>query len=157
MVHTGSGSYYSRGSCYAWACTQAQQQTEERVENPCLTRLEHPQGKDTHGPTALINSVTNFPMEEAGNGMVLDIVKFTPSLLEEETGKRALRSLIETYFHKGGMEIQISIVSVETLRAAQEHPENYADLMVSGGGIQVHISARSERQRRMRSSSGRNM
>ena len=46
------------------------------------------QGKDTHGPTALINSVTKFPMENAGNGMVLD-VKFTPSLLEEETGQRA--------------------------------------------------------------------
>lgn len=96
------------------------------------------QGKDTHGPTALINSVTNFPMEEAGNGMVLD-VKFTPSLLEEETGKRALRSLIETYFHKGGMEMQISIVSVETLRAAQEHPENYADLIVRVSGFSAYF------------------
>lgn len=96
------------------------------------------QGKDTHGPTALINSVTNFPMEEAGNGMVLD-VKFTPSLLEEETGKRALRSLIETYFHKGGMEIQISIVSVETLRAAQAHPENYADLIVRVSGFSAYF------------------
>lgn len=96
------------------------------------------QGKDTHGPTALINSVTNFPMEEAGNGMVLD-VKFTPSLLEEETEKRALRSLIETYFHKGGMEMQISIVSVETLRAAQEHPENYADLIVRVSGFSAYF------------------
>lgn len=96
------------------------------------------QGKDTHGPTALINSVTNFPMEEAGNGMVLD-VKFTPSLLEEETGKRALRSLIETYFHKGGMEMQISIVSVETLRAAQEHPENYTDLIVRVSGFSAYF------------------
>ena len=96
------------------------------------------QGKDTHGPTELINSVTNFPMEEAGNGMVLD-VKFTPSLLEEETGKRALRSLIETYFHKGGMEMQISVVSGETLRAAQEHPENYADLIVRVSGFSAYF------------------
>ena len=96
------------------------------------------QGKDTHGPTALINSVTNFPMEEVGNGMVLD-VKFTPSLLEEETGKRALRSLIETYFHKGGMEMQISVVSGETLRAAQEHPENYADLIVRVSGFSAYF------------------
>ena len=96
------------------------------------------QGKDTHGPTALINSVTNFPMEEAGNGMVLD-VKFTPSLLEEETGKRALRSLIETYFHKGGMEMQISVVSGATLRAAQEHPENYADLIVRVSGFSAYF------------------
>ena len=96
------------------------------------------QGKDTYGPTALINSVTNFPMEEAGNGMVLD-VKFTPSLLEEETGKQALRSLIETYFHKGGMEMQISVVSGETLRAAQEHPENYADLIVRVSGFSAYF------------------
>lgn len=96
------------------------------------------QGKDKHGPTALINSVTNFPMEEAGNGMVLD-VKFTPSLLEEETGKRALRSLIGTYFHKGGMEMQISVVSGETLRAAQEHPENYADLIVRVSGFSAYF------------------
>lgn len=96
------------------------------------------QGKDTHGPTALINSVTNFPMEEAGNGMVLD-VKFTPSLLEEETGKRALRSLIETYFRKGGMEMQVSVVSGETLRAAQEHPENYADLIVRVSGFSAYF------------------
>ena len=96
------------------------------------------QGKDTHGPTALINSVTNFPMEEAGNGMVLD-VKFTPSLLEEETGKRALRSLIGTYFHKGGMEMQISVVSGETLRAAQEHSENYADLIVRVSGFSAYF------------------
>ena len=96
------------------------------------------QGKDTYGPTALINSVTNFPMEEAGNGMVLD-VKFTPSLLEEETGKRALRSLIGTYFHKGGMEMQISVVSGETLRAAQEHPENYADLIVRVSGFSAYF------------------
>ena len=109
------------------------------------------QGKDTHGPTALINSVTNFPMEEAGNGMVLD-VKFTPSLLEEETGKRALRSLIGTYFHKGGMEMQISVVSGETLRAAQEHPENYADLIVRVSGFSAYFCSL-----RMRSSSGRNM
>lgn len=96
------------------------------------------QGKDTHGPTALINSVTKFPMENAGNGMVLD-VKFTPSLLEEETGQRALRSLIETYFHKGGMEMQISVVSGETLRAAQKHPEDYADLIVRVSGFSAYF------------------
>lgn len=96
------------------------------------------QGKDKHGPTALINSVTNFPMEEVGNGMVLDM-KFTPSLLEEETGKGALRSLIGTYFHKGGMEMQISVVSGETLRAAQEHPENYADLIVRVSGFSAYF------------------
>ncbi|MDO4474553.1 MAG: pyruvate formate lyase family protein [Eubacteriales bacterium] len=96
------------------------------------------QGKDVHGPTALINSVTKFPMELSGNGMVLD-VKFTPSLLDEETGSLALRSVIETYFRKGGMEVQISVVSGETLRAAQKKPEDYADLIVRVSGFSAYF------------------
>ena len=42
-------------------------------------------------------------------------------------------------FIRGGMEIQISIVSVETLRAAQEHPENYADLSVRVSGFSAYF------------------
>ena len=63
------------------------------------------QGYDIKGPTALINSVCRLPISQALNGMVLDI-KFIPSFLAEETGRRALKKLIETYFKKGGMEIR---------------------------------------------------
>ncbi|MCX5990890.1 MAG: hypothetical protein NTZ04_00945, partial [Chloroflexi bacterium] len=38
--------------------------------------------------------------------------------------------LIRTYFDLGGWEIQFNVVSAETLREAQKHPENYKDLVV---------------------------
>lgn len=96
------------------------------------------QGKDKSGPTALVNSVTCFPMKYAGNGMVLDL-RLTPALLETDAGQNALRSLIRTYFRKGGMEIQISVVSGKTLLEAQKHPESYEDLIVRVSGFSAYF------------------
>lgn len=98
------------------------------------------QGYDKNSPTSLINSVCKLPIDEALNGMVLDI-KFIPSFLEEETGKRALRKLIETYFKKGGMEIQVSVIDKDTLLAAQKEPEKYENLIVRVSGFSAYFTS----------------
>ena len=98
------------------------------------------QGKDVNGPTALINSVTAFPMVRAQNGMVMDL-KFLPDVIEGETGSNALRSLITSYFRKGGMEVQVSAVSPETLRDAQRRPEEHADLIVRVSGFSAYFTS----------------
>ncbi len=97
------------------------------------------QGMDKNGPTAMINSVTRFPMIRAANGQVLDI-KFTPSVIAGETGAGALRALIDTYYRKGGMEIQVSAVSRKTLLDAQAHPEQYGDLIVRVSGFSAYFT-----------------
>jgi formate C-acetyltransferase len=38
--------------------------------------------------------------------------------------------LVRTYFDLGGWEIQFNVVSADTLRDAQKHPEDYKDLVV---------------------------
>jgi pyruvate-formate lyase len=38
--------------------------------------------------------------------------------------------LVRTHFDLGGWEIQFNVVDVATLRAAQQHPEQYKDLVV---------------------------
>jgi len=38
------------------------------------------------------------------------------------------------YFKIGGMQLQTNVVSSETLRDAQAHPEKYKDLIVKVGG-----------------------
>jgi formate C-acetyltransferase len=96
------------------------------------------QGMDQEGPTALIKSVNRFDMSFAANGMVLDI-KFIPSFLEGKTGQNALKNLILTYFHHGGMEIQISVVSREILLAAQREPEKYQNLIVRVSGFSAYF------------------
>ena len=104
------------------------------------------QGMDKNGPTSLLNTVTHTDMSVAANGMVLDI-KFIPSFLDQETGKKALRHLIRTYFRNGGMEIQISLVSKDTLLAAQADPENFKDLIVRVSGFSAYfVTLRRETQ-----------
>ena len=98
------------------------------------------QGMDINGPTAMINSVTRFPMRRSGNGMVLDI-KFTPAVIAGDTGAKALRALIETYYRKGGMEIQVSAVSRETLLDAQKNPDQHGDLIVRVSGFSAYFTA----------------
>lgn len=96
------------------------------------------QGKDCCGPTALINSVVKTDLGIATNGMVLDL-KFSPQFLESSAHVDALKMLIDTYFHNGGMEIQISVVSRETLLAAQREPEKYRNLVVRVSGFSAYF------------------
>ena len=47
---------------------------------------------------------------------------------------------MKTYFFElNGMEMQMNIVSTETLRDAQEHPENYKDLVVRIAGFSAYF------------------
>jgi len=45
--------------------------------------------------------------------------------------------MIATYFNNGGMQVQFNVVSTETLRDAQEHPDLHTDLIVRIAGFSV--------------------
>jgi pyruvate-formate lyase len=57
-------------------------------------------------------------------------MKMHPAVLETKAGMAKWANLIRTYFDLGGWEIQFNVVSAETLREAQQHPEDYKDLVV---------------------------
>ena len=97
------------------------------------------QGRDTEGPTAVINSVLATDFSEVANNMVLDL-KFSPQFLNKEEHRRLLRILIENYFSRGGMEIQFNVVDRETLLDAQAHPENHANLVVRVSGFSAYYT-----------------
>jgi pyruvate-formate lyase len=42
--------------------------------------------------------------------------------------------LVRGYLDAGGQEVQYNVVDQEALRRAQEHPEEYRDLIVRVGG-----------------------
>ncbi len=76
-------------------------------------------------------------------GGLVHNVKFSRKVLGTESGLKALRSLIETYLRRGGFEIQVNVVSADTLRDAQVHPENHASLLVRVAGYSdyfVHLN-----------------
>jgi formate C-acetyltransferase len=90
------------------------------------------QGADRKGPTAVINSVSKI--DHAKTGGTLLNQKFAPELLAEEPGLDRLAHLIRTHFKLDGHHIQFNVVSADTLREAQKHPEKYRDLVVRVAG-----------------------
>ncbi len=87
------------------------------------------QGSDVNGPTATIKSVSNLEHINLVQGTIFNM-KMSPAALQTAAGMAKWANLIRTYFDLGGWEIQFNVVSAETLRAAQAHPEDYKDLVV---------------------------
>lgn len=97
------------------------------------------QGMDTSGPTAILNSVTSFDHKKYSNGVLLNM-KFHPTALSSDEGIDKLIALMSTYFFDmGGMEMQMNIVSSDTLKDAQKNPDNYRDLVVRIAGFSAYF------------------
>ncbi len=96
------------------------------------------QGKDTHGPTAALNSVAKLDHFLASNGTLLN-QKFLPSALAGEKGLKTFASLIRSYFDHKGMHVQFNVVDRETLLEAQKHPDQHRDLIVRVAGYSAQF------------------
>jgi formate C-acetyltransferase len=90
-------------------------------------------GKDLNGPTAAANSVARLDHYIASNGTLFNM-KFHPSALKGRSGLEAFCSLVRGYFDQKGSHVQFNVVSRETLRDAQAHPEKYKNLVVRVAG-----------------------
>ena len=90
-------------------------------------------GRDVNGPTAACNSVAKLDHGIASNGTLFNM-KFHPSALKGQAGLENFTSLIRAFFDQKGMHMQFNVVSRETLREAQKHPEQYKGLVVRVAG-----------------------
>lgn len=61
-------------------------------------------------------------------------MKFHPSALKGKSGLDNFVALIRAYFDQKGSHMQFNVVSRETLRDAQAHPEKYKSLVVRVAG-----------------------
>jgi pyruvate-formate lyase len=82
-----------------------------------------------HGPTATVKSVASLEHINLAQGTIFNM-KFHPAALATKAGLMKWANLVRTYFDLGGWEIQFNVVDVDTLRAAQQHPEEHKDLVV---------------------------
>jgi len=95
-------------------------------------------GADTHGPSAVIKSLTKFDHVKSGGTLLNQ--RFLPSMLRKEEDIRKLGYLIRSYFTLGGHHIQFNIVDTATLYAAQASPEDYKDLLVRMAGYSDYFN-----------------
>ena len=90
-------------------------------------------GRDICGPTAAANSVSKLDHFIASNGTLFNM-KFHPTALAGRHGLENFVSLVRGYFDQKGSHIQFNVVSRDTLRDAQAHPEKYKSLVVRVAG-----------------------
>ncbi len=90
-------------------------------------------GRDVKGPTASANSVSKLDHYIASNGTLFNM-KFHPSALKGQSGLEGFCAFVRGYFDQKGSHMQFNVVSRETLRDAQKHPENYKGLVVRVAG-----------------------
>jgi len=103
-----------------------------KASDPLSEGISPVQGADREGPTAVIKSASK--MDHVRTGGTLLNQKFTPHLLADDDGIDKLAHLIRSYFKLDGHHIQLNVISADTLREAQKHPEKYRDLIVRVAG-----------------------
>ncbi|HQC20176.1 MAG TPA: pyruvate formate lyase family protein, partial [Smithella sp.] len=86
-------------------------------------------GMDRSGPTALINSMNKIDYKEIANGINFNL-KLDANSVRDEKGRHFLNALLDVYFRRGGMQVQLNVLDAGVLREAKEHPEKYPFLLV---------------------------
>jgi formate C-acetyltransferase len=96
-------------------------------------------GNALSGPTAVLNSITKLPLARVYNGANLNM-RFNARRLQPEI----LIALMQTYFRRGGVQVQFNMIDSATLKEAQAHPEQYRDLVVRVSGYSALFTGLSE-------------
>ncbi len=125
------------------------------AETPLSEGISPVQGADRQGPTAVFQSAAK--MDHLKTGGTLLNVKLSPQLLEGEPGLDRLSALVRGYFKQDAHHVQFNVVTADTLRQAQQDPDNHRHLIVRVAGysdyfcdlspeLQEEIIARTEHQ-----------
>lgn len=100
-------------------------------------------GKDTDGPTALLNSITSLDLKRALGVPVVNLN------ITQNFNENILKALILGYMKQGGIQLQITYASREELLDAYEHPEHHGNLIVRVGGYSEYFNRLSDDLKRM--------
>lgn len=103
-----------------------------KAHKPVSEGISPEKSADTNGPTAVIKSCAK--MDHLATAGTLLNQKFTPNVVAGEEGLNNMASLIRSYFSMDGHHIQFNVIDKQTLIDAQNHPEDYKDLIVRVAG-----------------------
>ena len=92
-------------------------------------------GADKNGLTALINSMTK--MDTSIHACANQNFKLSTRMFENNY--RDIISVIETFFAKGGQQMNLSVINQADLEDAMIHPEKHENLIVRVGGFSARF------------------
>jgi trans-4-hydroxy-L-proline dehydratase len=97
------------------------------------------QGRDRAGVTAALQSAARLPHAHAHGVLALNL-RFAGQTFAGPDGPARLVTLIDSALGLGIQQMQINVVDANTLREAQQHPEQYEHLLVRVGGFSTYFN-----------------
>lgn len=95
-------------------------------------------GSDTSTPLAAMRSAAKINQEIHSGGTLLNL-RLNHELVATKRGQANLGAMIQAFFALGAFHVQFNTLSSKVLREAQEHPENYKDLLVRVAGYSTQF------------------
>ena len=123
---------------------------------PMAYSLSAHQGRDDNGVTAMLNSLSRMPHNQAA-GASAAIVDLTPNQVQGAQGCKRLASIIKAALAMGVGQLQMNVVTAERLRQAKADPLHYGNIPVRVAGysqlfkllsdpLQDHVIARTKHE-----------
>ena len=94
-------------------------------------------GRDTQGPTAVLNSVSRIPSHLASNGTLLNM-KFLPSIFLSEYEREKFTLLLKSFISLPIHHVQFNVITNEELMKAKADPQSYKDLIIRVAGYTAY-------------------
>ena len=120
---TGSAMYY------LWHANEIGATADGRLKNEPFGANFAPSLFANVGPVSVIKSFSKQPFEKVMNGGPLTI-EFHNSVFRDADGIKKVAQLVKYFITRGGHQLQLNSVNLETMKDAQAHPENYGRLVV---------------------------
>ena len=95
-------------------------------------------GSDTSTLLAAMKSAAKLNQDVHSGGTLLNL-RLNEDLVNTKRGQSNLGSMIQGFFSLGAFHVQFNTISTETLRKAQEKPEDYKDLLVRVAGYSTQF------------------
>jgi len=86
---------------------------------------------------SLFNFASSLHYDHAFNGAVTDIM-IERHVMRRHMGK--ISSLFSVFLKKGGMQLQVNVLDMETLKAARKNPAKFPDLIVRVWGFSAYFN-----------------
>ncbi len=102
---------------------------------PLASSVAASMGCERNGPTAVLNSVCKLNSTKSWQCGYQVNIRFHAGMIATDAQRAKLRAMLNAYFARGGQELQINVVSADTLRAARANPDAYRDLVVRVAGF----------------------
>jgi formate C-acetyltransferase len=103
-----------------------------KAGEPIAEGMSAAHGTDTHGPTAVLRSLSKLPTIRM-LAQLLNL-RLSPTALADENGLKQLVTLLKGFRSLKVWHVQFNTIDTATLLAAQKNPQQYRDLVVRVAG-----------------------